>query len=101
MSKKISLKQFLMGTGRFEKAYDSVSAINGGKITINGKVITNPNHFFNPKTSLVKFSGEKIRQIAKISKRIDAKHSQKIKPFFFLSDIYPYRHSTGNNDKKQ
>ena len=66
MSKKISLKQFLMKSGRFEKTYDCVSAIRGGKATVNGKIITNPNYFFNPKNAFVKFNNEKIKTAAKL-----------------------------------
>lgn len=62
MSKKISLKQFLMRSGRFEKVYDCIMAIKIGKATIDGKAISNPNYFFNPKRSLVKLDDEKIRK---------------------------------------
>jgi 16S rRNA pseudouridine516 synthase len=62
MSKKISLKQFLMRSGRFDKVYDCIEAVKSGKVTINGKSIPNPNYFFNPKKSLVKIDGEKIRK---------------------------------------
>ena len=63
MSKKISIKQFLMKTGRFEKAYDCIQAIRSGKIKINSRIVTNPNYFFNPKKSLVEFYDEKIKKI--------------------------------------
>ena len=66
MSKKISLKQFLMKTGRFEKVYDCISSIRNGKITINNKIITNPNYFFNPKKALIKSDNEKIKSINKL-----------------------------------
>lgn len=66
MSKKISLKQFLMRSGRFEKVYDCIDAIRSGNVTINGKVIPNPNYFFNPKNSLVKLDNEEIKQVAKL-----------------------------------
>ena len=62
MSKKISLKQFLMRSGRFEKVYGGISAIKSGKVTIDGKIVSNPNYFFNPKKSLVKMDNEKIRK---------------------------------------
>ncbi len=65
MSKKISLKQFLMKSGKFDKAYDCEKAIMEGKVTINNKVITNPNYFFNPK-SLIKIGHEKIRKVPKL-----------------------------------
>ena len=65
MAKKISLKQFLMKTGNFEKVFDCVQAVRKGKVTINNKTITNPNYFFNPK-SLVKFSNEKIKPVQKL-----------------------------------
>ena len=66
MSKKISIRQFLMKTGKFEKAYGCTQAIRSGKISINNNVITNPNHFFSPKNALVKFSNEKIKPAAKL-----------------------------------
>ena len=66
MSKKISLKQFLMKTGRFEKVYDCISSIRSGKIAINNKTITNPNYFFNLKTALVKLDNEKIKSVSKL-----------------------------------
>ena len=65
MSKKISLKQFLMKTGRFEKVYDCISSIKSGKISINNQIITNPNYFFNPKRDLVKLDNEKIKSVKK------------------------------------
>ena len=66
MSKKISLKQFLVKTGNFEKVYDCIQAVRNGKISINNKIITNPNYFFNPKNSLVKLDNEKIKSINKL-----------------------------------
>ena len=66
MSKKISLKQFLMKTGRFERMYDCIAAVRSGEITINGKAIINPNYFFNSEKSLVKIENEKIKQIQKL-----------------------------------
>lgn len=62
MSKKISLKQFLTRSGRFDKVYDCIAAIKSGKVTIDGKIVPNPNYFFNPK-SLVKLDDEKIRKV--------------------------------------
>ena len=63
MSKKISLKQFLMKSGRFEKVYDCIQAIRNGKISINSKIITNPNYFFNPKNALIKQDNERIKSV--------------------------------------
>ena len=63
MSKKISLKQFLMRSGKFDKVYDCIEVIKSGKVAIDGKTISNPNYFFNPKKSLVKLDGEKIRKV--------------------------------------
>src|SRR3989338_5550563 len=65
MSKKISLKQFLMKSGKFDKAYDCEKAIREGKATIDNKIIDNPNYFFNPK-SLVKVGNEKVRKVPKL-----------------------------------
>lgn len=66
MPKKTSLKQFLMKTGRFKKVFDCVSAISYGRITINGKIITNPNYFFNAKKSLIEFDGQKVKLAKKM-----------------------------------
>ncbi len=66
MSKKISIKQFLMKSGRFEKVYGCIQAVRSGKISINNKIITNPNYFFNPKNALVKFYNEKIKTVGKL-----------------------------------
>lgn len=66
MSKKISLKQFLMGSGKFGKVYDCISAIKSGKVTIGKKTISNPNYFFNPKKALVKLDNVKIRKAPKL-----------------------------------
>ena len=66
MSKKIPLKQFLMRTGRFEKLYDAICAVRSQKITINGKAIENPNYFFNPGRSSVKFGDEMLMQVKKL-----------------------------------
>src|SRR3989338_290757 len=64
MSKKISLRQFLMKTGRFERVSDCVHEIREGKITVNGKKITNPNHFFSIKNPLIRIENEKTRKVA-------------------------------------
>ena len=66
MSKKISLKQFLMKSGKFDKAYDCEKFIREKKVTIGNKIIINPNYFFNPKKSLVKINNEKIRKAPKL-----------------------------------
>jgi len=66
MSKKISLKQFLMKSGKFDKVSDCISAIENGLITINGKAMTNPNYFFNPKKSLIKFFNQKLRKVSNL-----------------------------------
>ena len=66
MSKKISLKQFLMKSGNFDNVYDCITSVRNGEITINGKVETNPNYFFNPKNTIVKFDNEKIKTVGKL-----------------------------------
>jgi 16S rRNA pseudouridine516 synthase len=65
MSKKISLKQFLMKSGKFDRSYGCVKAIREGNVTVDKKTITNPKYFFNPK-SLVKINDEKIRKAPKL-----------------------------------
>ncbi len=66
MSKKISIKQFLMKSGKFEKVHDCLQSIKNGEISINNSTIKNPNFFFNPKNELVKLNSEKIKQVAKL-----------------------------------
>ena len=66
MPKKISIKQFLMKSGKFNKAFDCISAIRNGRTAINDKKITNPSYFFNPKTALVKLDNEKIKPVNKL-----------------------------------
>ena len=66
MSKKISLKQYLMKTGKFAKVSDAVAAIKECMVTLNGKTITIPNYFFNPDKELVKYNDEKVRRVPKL-----------------------------------
>ena len=66
MSKKTSLKQFLMKTGKFDRVEECVQLIRNGNVTINNKLINNPNYFFSPKSSVVKLNSEKIKQVGKL-----------------------------------
>jgi len=66
MSKKISLKQFLTKSGKFEKVHDCIQSIKGGEVSVNNSIIKNPNYFFNPKNALVKLNNEKIKTVAKL-----------------------------------
>ena len=66
MSQKISIKQFLMKSGRFERVQDCVAAIRNRNVTINNEVVDNPNFFFNPKKELVKLDNQKIKSVGKI-----------------------------------
>ena len=66
MSKNISLKQFLMRSGRFERSYDCIAAIKDGKVTVGNEIITHPNHFFNSKKLLVKLYDEKVKPLPKL-----------------------------------
>ncbi|MBI2655035.1 rRNA pseudouridine synthase [Candidatus Woesearchaeota archaeon] len=65
MSKKISLKQFLMKSGKFDRAHDCEKAIREGDVTVDKKTVTNPNYFFSPK-SLVRIGGENIRKVHRL-----------------------------------
>ena len=65
MSKKTSLRQFLMQAGIFERAGDCINAIRSGKAAIDNAIELNPNHFFNPKKSLVTLDGKKIKKAEK------------------------------------
>lgn len=66
MSKNVSLKQFLMRSGKFERSYDCIASIKDGKVTIDNEIITHPNHFFNPKKLLVMLYGEKVKPLPKL-----------------------------------
>ena len=66
MSKKISLKQFLMKTGKFDRVDDCIKSVRAGNVTINSQQIANPNYFFNPEKAIVKLSNEKLKQVAKL-----------------------------------
>ena len=66
MSKKISLKQFLMQSGEFDRMADCEEAARQGKVKIDGKIATNPNFFFNPEKSLVKVNDKKIKRAPKL-----------------------------------
>lgn len=66
MSNKISLKQFLMKSGRFENSSDCIDAIRRGKITINNQIMNNPSYFFNHKKSIIKCNNEKLKKISKL-----------------------------------
>ena len=63
---KISLKQFLMRTGKFKKSYNCEVAIKSGKVSVNNQMILNPNCFFNPKKSIVKLNNEKLKPVPKL-----------------------------------
>ena len=52
-----------MKSGRFNKVFDAEKAIRDEKVSINNKIIANPNYFFNPKKSLVKINREKIKKV--------------------------------------
>ncbi|MBS3104855.1 rRNA pseudouridine synthase [Candidatus Woesearchaeota archaeon] len=66
MSKKTSLKQFLMKSGKFRRMQDCIESIISGKIYVNNEIINNPNYFFNPKKSLVKTENKKIKKARKL-----------------------------------
>jgi len=56
---KIRLHQFLSKTGAFSVKKDIVDAIKCGKITIKGKVITNPHYQVGPKDNVL-FDGKEL-----------------------------------------
>ena len=85
MSRKISLKQFLLKTGKFERADDCINTIRSGKAKVNGKVIINPSYFFNPEKSLVKLNNEKVKAIKKL--------------YFILSKPAGYLSQKAGNEK--
>ena len=66
MSKKISLKQFLMRTGKFTRVDSCIGAIKKGRVTINGKIIDTPGYYFDPKKSSVRLNNEPLKAIKKV-----------------------------------
>ena len=66
MSKKISLKQFLMKSGKFGRVEDCIESVRMGEVTINNKDAANPNYFFNPNQSIVKINNEKVKKDPKL-----------------------------------
>ncbi len=66
MPKKISLQQFLMRSGLFEKAFEAEKAIRDGKVAVSRERITNPKHFVNPKTALIFFNGKRLIPLKKL-----------------------------------
>ena len=54
-----------MQSGKFRKVEDCVETIRRGAVTVDNKVIENPNFFFNPK-SLIKLDNEIIRRNKKL-----------------------------------
>lgn len=66
MPKKISLKQFLMKTGYFNNSEECVSAIRKGEVMLNGKILDNPRHYFNPKKNVVKYKNEMLKPVKKL-----------------------------------
>lgn len=66
MPKKISLKQFLMRTGKFSKVFEAEKAVSDGKVLVDGKIVRNKNYFFDPKSSIVEYESEKLKQTPKL-----------------------------------
>ncbi len=62
MPKKVSLKQFLIKTGKFDNVSECIGAIKSGMMTIDDKPVTNPNFYFNSKKSMVKMNEEKLKR---------------------------------------
>ncbi len=59
---KTSLLQFLMRSGKFKTAHEAERAIRNGKINVRKETITNPKHFFDPKTDFVFVDGELVKK---------------------------------------
>ncbi|MCK5023345.1 MAG: rRNA pseudouridine synthase [Candidatus Aenigmarchaeota archaeon] len=60
MSKKIRLRALLMRSGEFERSAIVEQAIRNGEVTVDGKVITNPEHSIKIK-SMVKYNGGQVK----------------------------------------
>lgn len=66
MPRKISLLQHLMRTGLFGTAHDAEQAIRSGKVNVRQQTVTNPRHFFNPKTDFVFVGGKPAKAVRKL-----------------------------------
>ncbi len=58
--KKLRLHQFLSKTGVFATKHDSISALNKGEITIDGKVTRDAQFQFDPRKRVVLWKGNKL-----------------------------------------
>ena len=66
MPKKTSLLQYLMRTGLFRTAHDAEQAVRSGKVNVRQQTVTNPRHFFNPKTDFVFVDGRPAKAVRKL-----------------------------------
>ncbi len=66
MSKKTSLLQCLMRTGRFAKAFDAEQAIRNGNVSVNNKRVENPRFFLNQKTAVISVGGQLAKPVRKL-----------------------------------
>jgi pseudouridine synthase len=65
MSRKIRLVQYLVRTGEFEERYAAARSIQLGHISVNGKVVPNPN-FEIKESAVVALNGRQISQMKRI-----------------------------------
>ncbi len=66
MPKKITLHQFLLRTGKFQKSFEAEQAIRNGEVKVGKDTIKNPRHFINPKTALIFCAKERIIPLKKL-----------------------------------
>lgn len=55
---KISLLQYLMRSGKFKTSHEAERAIRERRVNVRKELITNPKHFFDPKTEFVFVDGK-------------------------------------------
>jgi pseudouridine synthase len=60
MSKKIRLLSLLMRSGEFRKSYDAEQAIKQGRVQVNGKPATNPQHSVKL-NAILKVNGRELK----------------------------------------
>ena len=66
MSKKLKLQQFLMQTGEFKKSWDAKESIKNQEVSINDKIIVNPNYQFKLNKDIVKHNGKQLKIAKKL-----------------------------------
>lgn len=62
MSKKTRLLSLIMRSGEFKRSFDAEQIIRQGRVTVNGKIVENPNFSFKPGVE-VKLDGRELKPV--------------------------------------